>query len=72
MLTSCSIKGIVAFFVMSDYPQTAKFLTEEERNEVARRLEQDRHSLADEFDLRYFWHAIQDWKIWVHMLITIG
>lgn len=57
---------------MNDYPDTAKFLTEEERHEVQRRLKEDRSSLADEFDLKYFWDAIKDWKIWVHMFITIG
>lgn len=57
---------------MNDYPDTAKFLTAEEKHEVKRRLEQDRSSLADEYDRRYFWDAIKDWKIWVHMFITIG
>lgn len=71
MLTTV-ILAILAFFVMHDYPSTAKFLTTEERNEVLRRLEHDRSSLADEFDLKYFWHAVKDWKIWVHMFITIG
>ncbi|KEF61622.1 uncharacterized protein A1O9_03190 [Exophiala aquamarina CBS 119918] len=64
--------AILAFWVMHDYPSTAKFLTPEERTEVTRRLEHDRSSLADEFDLKYFWHAVKDWKIWVHMFITIG
>jgi MFS family permease len=57
---------------MKDYPDTAKFLTAEERAEVQRRLTLDRSSLADEFDMKYFWHALRDWKIWVHMFITIG
>ncbi|KIW43317.1 uncharacterized protein PV06_04429 [Exophiala oligosperma] len=57
---------------MNDYPATAKFLTSAEREEVTRRLEHDRSSLADEFDMKYFWHAVKDWKIWVHMFITIG
>jgi cyanate permease len=57
---------------MYDYPATAKFLTSEEKEEVTRRLEEDRSALTDEFDLKYFWDAIKDWKIWVHMLITIG
>ncbi|TDZ28751.1 putative transporter [Colletotrichum spinosum] len=64
--------AIAAFFVMNDYPSTAKFLTVAEKEEVTRRLEQDRSALADEFDMVYFWDAIKDWKIWVHMLITIG
>jgi len=57
---------------MNDYPATAKFLTPTEKEEVQRRLEHDCSSLADEFDMKYFWDAIRDWKIWVHMFITIG
>jgi cyanate permease len=57
---------------MYDYPATAKFLTASEKAEVQRRLDADRSSLADEFDLKYFFHAVKDWKIWVHMFITIG
>ena len=66
------VVAIIAYFVMQDYPSTAKFLTEEERTEVTRRLVHDRSSLADEFDMKYFKDAMKDWKIWVHMFITIG
>ncbi|KAL5363707.1 major facilitator superfamily transporter [Aspergillus floccosus] len=64
--------AIAAFFVMNDYPETAKFLTAEEKLVIQKRLEEDRGSLADEFRMQYFWDAIKDWKIWVHMFITIG
>ena len=64
--------AVVAYFVMQDYPSTAKFLTPAEKAEVTRRLVHDRSSLADEFDMKYFWDAVKDWKIWVHMFITIG
>lgn len=57
---------------MNDYPDTAKFLTTEEKAEVVQRLEDDRTVLSDSFDLRYMWDAFRDWKIWVHMFITIG
>lgn len=57
---------------MHDYPETAKFLSDAEKREVTSRLKLDRSSLADEYDVKYFWHALQDWKIWVHMFITIG
>ena len=50
----------------------AKFLTEEERREVRARLKKDRTSLADEYHIKYFFAAIKDWKIYVHMFITIG
>jgi hypothetical protein len=52
--------------------RSAKFMTEEERTEVERRLKHDRNSLADHFDLKFAKDAARDWKIYVHMLITIG
>lgn len=70
MLTVCT--AIWAFKAMYDYPSTAKFLTHEEATEISNRLKLDRSSLADEFDMKYFWAAMKDWKIWVHMFITIG
>ncbi|KAH6909283.1 high-affinity nicotinic acid transporter [Coprinopsis sp. MPI-PUGE-AT-0042] len=66
---------IVAFFakkVIHDSPETATFLTEEERKEVVLRLKLDRTSLADEYSKKYVMDAFKDWKIWVHMVITIG
>ncbi|KAI0162545.1 major facilitator superfamily transporter [Pestalotiopsis sp. NC0098] len=66
------IIAVTAFFVMQDYPDTAKFLTPTEKEEVIRRLEEDRSALANEFDMKYFYDAVKDWKIWVHMFITIG
>ena len=70
MLTAARL-ALIAFFAMYDYPATAKFLTPEERVEVTRRLEEDRSVLADEFKLSYAMDAFKDWKIWVHMMITI-
>ncbi|KAH8898844.1 MFS general substrate transporter [Thozetella sp. PMI_491] len=64
------VVACIAYWAMNDYPNTAKFLTEGERTEIQRRLKDDRSSLADEFEMRYFWDAMKDWKIWVHMLIT--
>lgn len=57
---------------MHDYPATSKFLSHEDRQEVQRRLEADRTFLDDKFHLKYFWDALQDWKIWMHMFITFG
>ncbi|KAH8155576.1 uncharacterized protein LAJ45_00586 [Morchella importuna] len=66
------IVAFVAYWAINDYPETAKFLTPEEKIEVTRRLKADRTSLADEYDIKYFFHAVKDWKIYIHMLITIG
>lgn len=66
------VVAFVAYWIINDYPATANFLTAEEKVEVERRLHQDRNGLADEFDIKYLFHALKDWKIYVHMLITIG
>jgi len=57
---------------MHDYPDTANFLTNDDRREIQRRLEDDRSFLDDNFDTKYIRAALNDWKIWVHMLITFG
>lgn len=57
---------------MHDYPDSAKFLNKEEKQEICSRLEEDRSALSDVFDLKFMWDAFKDWKIYVHMFITIG
>lgn len=57
---------------MHDYPATAKFLSAPEKEEVSRRLEQDRSALADEFSIPLAMQAFKDWRVYVHMVITIG
>jgi hypothetical protein len=64
--------GLIAYGAMYDYPDTAKFLSKQEKTEVRRRLEADRNSLADEFSTHYVMDALKDWKIWVNCLITVG
>lgn len=66
------IVAVAAYWIINDYPATANFLNAEEKVEVERRLKEDRTSLADEYDIKYFFDAIKDWKIYVHMLLTFG
>jgi len=73
------LEGILTFVVagfakwlITDSPEVATFLTQEERVEVTSRLKLDRGSLADEYDNKYIWAAFKDWKIWVHMVMTFG
>jgi hypothetical protein len=66
------VVAISAFYFMQDYPETAKFLTEQERTEVKRRLERDRDFLADEYNVKFVWQALKDWKIYVFSLIGSG
>ena len=66
------IVAVWAYFQIHDFPSTAKFLSQPERDEVARRLDEDRSSLADEYSFAYVKDALTDWKIWVHMVTTFG
>lgn len=66
------VMGAIAFFVLVDYPDTAKFLSKTEKDEVHRRLEADRSGLAEEFDKKYVLDAFKDWKIWMNCIITVG
>ncbi|CCA74117.1 related to allantoate permease [Serendipita indica DSM 11827] len=56
------IVAIWAYFQIHDFPDTAKFLTEEERLEVHRRLREDRSGLAEEWHMKYVIQALTDWR----------
>src|SRR3569833_3317765 len=76
--------AVLAFFVLHDFPETAKFLTEEERAFVVFRLkyqgqvearEGEEHkqvAQAEEFKWRYVRDAFLDWQIWVNIFVYWG
>ncbi|KAG2124884.1 MFS general substrate transporter [Suillus clintonianus] len=68
------VVAIVAFFVLVDFPHTAKFLTPEERDFVVWRKKYDNSSVGEEerFAARYIWAAFKDWQVWVHILIYMS
>ncbi|KAJ3829785.1 MFS general substrate transporter [Lentinula raphanica] len=68
------IVALLSFWVIQDYPEAARFLTEEERVFVIRRLKNDvRLSAAGEkFKKKYVWQSLRDWKTWVAMGIYMG
>ncbi|TCD71732.1 hypothetical protein EIP91_005498 [Steccherinum ochraceum] len=63
--------GILAAFVLVDFPITAKFLTPEER---AFHTEYDNSSVGEEehFEMRHLIAALTDWQIWLHILIYMS
>ncbi|KAK0615184.1 high-affinity nicotinic acid transporter [Bombardia bombarda] len=61
-----------AYWAIYDYPATARFLSKDERNEVQRRLKEDHGHLSNDFDMKYVWQALKDWKIYIHMLICMA
>ncbi|TAQ90331.1 hypothetical protein B7494_g1359 [Chlorociboria aeruginascens] len=66
--------GALSFFLVHDFPDTATFLTPEDRARVIRRLKADRQSSAEheEFKMEYFWAAVKDYKMYLGMLIYMG
>ena len=61
------VAGAASFWIIQDFPDTAKFLTEEERTVVIRRLQSDdQFSAAGEnFKFKYIITSLKDWKTWI-------
>jgi MFS family permease len=80
------IVAVFAFWGLYDFPDTASFLTEEEREFVIYRLKfqgQGRpltgHEVthikvpeAEEFEWKYVFQAFKDWQIWLNILVCYG
>ncbi|KAK1595524.1 major facilitator superfamily transporter [Colletotrichum navitas] len=66
--------GVASFWMVHDFPDEAKFLSENDRARVIRRLKMDQQASADheEFNMSFFWQAVQDWKMWLGMVIYMG
>ena len=64
----------LSFFMVHDFPDEAKFLTEDDRRRVIRRLKLDKQSSAEheEFKMEYFWAALMDWKTYTGMIVYMG
>ncbi|KAI4649188.1 hypothetical protein J4E93_003502 [Alternaria ventricosa] len=62
----------IAYWCIYDYPETARFLTPKERTEVQRRLHVDHGHLSNDFDMKYVYQALTDWKIYIFMLICMA
>ncbi|OCB87630.1 hypothetical protein A7U60_g5154 [Sanghuangporus baumii] len=65
--------AFASFFFIQDYPATARFLSEEERAFVIRRLQTDDQFSAagEQLRWRYVWQALTDWKTWMGATVTI-
>ncbi|OAQ70990.1 major facilitator superfamily transporter [Pochonia chlamydosporia 170] len=66
------VAALSAYWFMQDYPETANFLASAERRLVLRRIDEEQSSMPKEFRFKYIKDALLDWKIWIHMIITLG
>ncbi|RHZ54299.1 hypothetical protein Glove_428g50 [Diversispora epigaea] len=66
--------AIIAYFGIPDFPETAAWLTEEERELVINRLREDSAygGHTSRFSKDQFLAAVKDWKVWCSMFIFMG
>ncbi|KIJ54472.1 hypothetical protein M422DRAFT_200255 [Sphaerobolus stellatus SS14] len=69
------LAGVASFWIVQDFPDTAKFLTDKERAFVVWRLQQDGQFSAGGEKLKwdYIVASLKDWKTWngMHKLIIL-
>lgn len=73
------IVAFASYGLLHDFPETASFLTEEERAFVVYRLKYQgqtggaqRVAQAEEFQWKYVGQAFADWQIWVNIFVYWG
>ncbi|TPX10276.1 uncharacterized protein E0L32_008681 [Thyridium curvatum] len=68
------IVGLVSFWMVHDFPDEVKFLSEDDRARVLRRLTLDQQHSAtrEDFKIMYLWQALKDWKTYAGMLLYMG
>lgn len=65
--------GLFCWWMVFDWPETAAFLSPDDRIRVQRRLIADRQGkTAEDFDKRHIMAAIKDWKTYGYMVIYMG
>ena len=57
--------AVASFWMLHDYPDTAKFLKPDERRVLQARLLLDNDGCSHEYKRRFIRDAFLDWKIWV-------
>ena len=65
--------GLFCWWMVFDWPETARFLTPAERVRARERLNEDGQTSTEEtYDKNYIMAAIKDWKMWGFAWIYIG
>ncbi|ROT34488.1 MFS general substrate transporter [Sodiomyces alkalinus F11] len=65
--------GLFCWWMVFDWPETARFLSPDDRIRMQRRLIIDRQGrTAEDFDKRHIYEALLDWKTYGYMFIYMG
>ncbi|KAF8586052.1 MFS general substrate transporter [Ramaria rubella] len=64
------VAGGLSFWIIQDFPDTAKFLTDAERKFIIQRLHDDgQFSISGEtFQMKYVWQSLRDGKTWLSIM----
>ncbi|TPX35065.1 hypothetical protein SmJEL517_g02379 [Synchytrium microbalum] len=66
------VVGVATWFLLPDFPHTAKFLTKREKAVLVARLKlDDIHSHDRSFNASEFWHTVKDVKTWLYCIMYI-
>lgn len=68
------VLAVASYWIVQDFPDDCKFLNAEDKRRVHMRLQSDKQSSykKEEFDKKYFFQALLDWKMWLGMAIYMG
>lgn len=68
------VSGVASFWLVPDFPDTAKFLSEPERLYVINKLQNDHQYSAkgEAFNWLNIWKAVLDPKVWISAMIYAG
>ncbi|KAI0482573.1 MFS general substrate transporter [Xylariaceae sp. FL0804] len=66
--------AVLSFWMVHDFPAEARFLSDKDRARVIRRLKLDQQASAEreDWNIRYLWAGLKDWKMWLGMAIYMG
>ncbi|KAK4949705.1 hypothetical protein LTR10_011546 [Elasticomyces elasticus] len=66
--------AVASYFMIHDFPDTATFLSPEDRLRVYHRLKADQQSSAEHeaFKWDYFWASLKDWKTYTSAFLSDG
>lgn len=67
------IVGLFCWWMVFDWPDNARFLSEDDRIRLRRRIIADKQQkTAEEFDKRHIYAGFKDWKTYGYMVIYMG
>ncbi|TFK56973.1 MFS general substrate transporter [Heliocybe sulcata] len=66
--------AVASFWIIQDFPDSAKFLSDTERVFIVRKLQEDQQFSAggEKFKLKYVWDSLKDVKTWIAMGMYAG